>query len=221
MLPARAGRHTHEPAMHAPVHPDIRRQLALPHEAVVARARDRLRQRVRRRDGSWGGLRPAAVAVMLLDLDGITHVPLTRRSPRLRTHPGEVTLPGGVRDAQDASPVATALRESHEEVGVAPHLLEVLGLMDDEPTTSGFVITPVVARLRQRPRYVPNPDEVAQVLEVPLQVFGDRTRAKDLGAYQAGGEVYRMRAYSHGDQRITGATARILERLSELVLRPG
>ena len=182
---------------------------------ALARIRDRLRGRVRRRLRD-AALRPAAVAIILLDIDGVLHVALTRRASRLRTHPGEITLPGGVRDAEDASMVATALRESHEELGVAPHLLEVLGLLDDEPTTSGYVITPVVTRPERRPSYVINPAEVDEVCEVPLAVFADRARAEDLGTCTLAGMRYPVRAYHHGPHRITGATARILEALSDL-----
>lgn len=182
---------------------------------ALARIRDRLHGRVRRRIQD-GVLRPAAVAVMLLDIGGVLHVILTRRGSRLRTHPGEITLPGGARDVGDASPAATALRESHEELGVAPHLLEVLGLLDDEPTTSDYVITPVVTWLEQRPAYTLNPAEVDAVCEVPLAVFADRTMAEDLGSCTLAGLVHPVRAYHHGPHRITGATARILESLAGL-----
>lgn len=145
---------------------------------------------------------------------------LTRRASGLRTHPGEITLPGGARDVGDVSPAATALRESHEELGVAPHLLEVLGLLDDEPTTSGYVITPVVTWLEQRSPYVLDPAEVDAVCEIPLAVFADRTMAEDLGSCTLAGLVYPVRAYHHGPHRITGATARILESLSGLAAPP-
>lgn len=197
----------------------------LAHATVVTRLRERLRERTRGQLRERA-LRPASVAVMLLDLDGVTHVTLTRRAAHLRTHAGQIAFPGGARDPQDASFAATALRETHEELGVDPGLLDVIGLLDDEPTSSGFVITPVVATLPRRPVYTPSPDEVAQVLEVPLTVFAPGAAMADPAQAARGappgpvGPADRGALYRHEQHRITGATARILRLLGELAWRP-
>ncbi len=92
---------------------------------------------------------------------------LTRRAPRLRAHAGQWALPGGRLDeGEDA--VEAALRESEEEVGARLERSQVLGLLDDYPTRSGYVITPVIAWAGEHPELAPNPDEVAEVYRVPL-----------------------------------------------------
>jgi 8-oxo-dGTP pyrophosphatase MutT (NUDIX family) len=121
-----------------------------------------------RRTHPTGPHRPAAVAVVLLpDADGRACFLLTRRAATLRAHARQWALPGG-RVEPGETPADAALRELTEEVGLAlpPH--PVLGLLDDYPTRSGFVITPVVAWGAADVALAPNPDEVATVYRVPL-----------------------------------------------------
>jgi 8-oxo-dGTP pyrophosphatase MutT (NUDIX family) len=112
---------------------------------------------------------PAAVAVVLLpDEEGRACFLLTRRAPTLRAHAGQWALPGGRVDPGEA-PVAAALRELREEVGLALAADDALGLLDDYPTRSGFVITPVVLwGPRGGAALAPDPREVAAVHRVPL-----------------------------------------------------
>lgn len=136
---------------------------------------DALRARFERHLGAFerrgrtdGGLRPAAVAVVVLPDDaGRGCFVLTRRTSRLRSHAGQWALPGGRLDPGEG-PVEAALRECREEVDLhlAPH--DVLGLLDDYPTRSGFVITPVVVWADPHARMTPNAEEVARVYRVPL-----------------------------------------------------
>ncbi len=114
------------------------------------------------------GRRPAAVAIVLLPDDaGRPSFLLTRRAAGLRAHARQWALPGGrLDDGEDA--VAAALRELAEEVGLTMDVSSVLGLLDDYPTRSGFVITPVVVWADRSAEPVPNPDEVAGVYRVPL-----------------------------------------------------
>ena len=165
----------------------------------------------------FDGFRAAAVAVLLVEHDGTASVVLTLRTQSLRAHSGQVSFPGGTRDEEDGSVITTAIRECWEELGIAPLRTDVLGMLDDEPTTSRFVITPVVFALQARPHYVPNPDEVAQVFEAPLAVFADRSQAVDLGTYSLAGMTYASRAYHYQEHCIQGATARILERMNDLI----
>ena len=166
-----------------------------------------------RRALALDGHRPAAVLLGLIERDDTSMVPFIVRPAAMRAHSGQIALPGGVRDPGDPSFEATAMREAHEELGITPDQVRVLGLLDDVPTPTGFVITPVVAEIVGPCCYVPNPAEVDEVFEAPLDAFADPSRAEDLGERQAWGITYQLRAYPWGQHRIWGATARILELL--------
>lgn len=114
------------------------------------------------------GRRAAAVAVVLLsDAEGRPCLLLTKRVPKLRAHGGQWALPGGRIDAGETAEAA-ALRELSEEVGLALGADAVLGCLDDYPTRSGFVITPVVVWGGADVTLTANPDEVASMHRVPL-----------------------------------------------------
>jgi 8-oxo-dGTP pyrophosphatase MutT (NUDIX family) len=114
------------------------------------------------------GLHAAAVAIVLVpDEAGRAAFLLTRRAPRLRSHGGQWALPGGRLD-QGESQEAAALRELREELGLALEPTRVLGLLDDYPTRSGFVITPVVVWGQGAGEPSPNPREVASVHRIPV-----------------------------------------------------
>lgn len=114
-------------------------------------------------------MRSAAVLVAVIaDVNG-PHVLLTQRSTHLRNHSGQVSLPGGSRDPDDSDVAETALRESHEEVGLNPDRVEILGYLDDYPTGSGFRITPVVGWVKGAFTPRVSEGEVAEVFRVPLE----------------------------------------------------
>ncbi len=114
-----------------------------------------------------GDHRPAAVAVAVVEVGDGLGVLLTRRAAGLRAHAGQWALPGGRTDPGESA-VAAALRETDEELGLPVHPDDVLGLLDDYPTRSGYVITPVVLWAGRTEELRPNPDEVASVHVVPL-----------------------------------------------------
>jgi 8-oxo-dGTP pyrophosphatase MutT (NUDIX family) len=118
-------------------------------------------------------LKPAAVALTLVETDaapGAAAFLLTQRAKGLRAHSGQYALPGGRCDAGETA-VAAALRELDEEIGLRLTEADVLGLLDDYPTRSGYLITPVVAWAGDAARLQPNPDEVAAVHRIPLTVI--------------------------------------------------
>lgn len=118
------------------------------------------------------GRRAAAVAIALSPADGDELVFwLTRRTSKLRAHPGQFALPGGRFDTGEDA-VAAALRELREELGVSAGPDQVLGQLDDYATRSGYVITPVVVWLGAAPTITPNPTEVAEVHRIPVQELG-------------------------------------------------
>lgn len=175
----------------------------------------------RRLELAMDGYRPAAVALLLVDRGGAPHVPFIVRPAAMRAHSGQIALPGGVRDPEDPTFADTARRETFEELGIAPEHLRVLGMLDDVPTPTGFVITPVVGVLTAPCAYQPNPAEVTQVFEAPLATFADRAAAEDLGEREHWGQRYRLRAYPYESHRIWGATARVLESLFDVLAAGG
>jgi 8-oxo-dGTP pyrophosphatase MutT (NUDIX family) len=188
------------------------------HAALVRALRERLPAGGPAQQPAFDGHRPAAVAVLLVDRGGATHVPFTLRSEALAKHSGQISLPGGARDAGDASFAACALREAREELGIDTGGAAVLGELHDVPTPTGFTIRPVVAELPPDAAvYRPDPGEVALVFEAPLGAFADPSIREDLGEREFRGIRYRMHAYHVGGHTIWGATARMIEQLVGLL----
>ncbi|MFK4823647.1 CoA pyrophosphatase [Paenochrobactrum sp. BZR 588] len=113
-------------------------------------------------------LRDAAVLVPVVDRGDHTNVILTLRNAALRSHSGQIAFPGGTVDKEDPSIMAAALREADEEIGLKPHFAETLTQMPRYLSGSGFSITPVLAIIDPDAPLQANPDEVADIFEVPL-----------------------------------------------------
>lgn len=157
-----------------------------------------------------GGVERRPAAVLVGVREGVEpRVVLTVRTAQLSSHAGQVAFPGGGSDPDDRDAVATALRESQEEIGLDPSHVSPLGFLDMFETISGYCVTPVVARIDGRARLVPAPDEVAEVFEVPLAFFLEPT---NLRRYTMDYRGHRrpMVEFVHGGHRIWGATAAML-----------
>ena len=154
-------------------------------------------------------LREAAVLVPVFERDGVPHVLFTRRPPTLRTHANQYSFPGGGRDAEDATPLHTALRETEEELGVDRRRVRVLGMLDEVPTISQYRVSPFVGVIPGDGQYRPSAEEVAFILEVPLAALLDPAilRVERMEVFGAERELY---FYTYGTHVIWGATARIL-----------
>jgi 8-oxo-dGTP pyrophosphatase MutT (NUDIX family) len=113
-------------------------------------------------------LQPAGVLVPIIVRDNAMSILLTQRAAGLSQHPGQVSFPGGRMEAGDADVLATALRETWEEIGIAPQLVDVAGYLDTSPTVSGFAVTPVIGFVAGGYRLNIDRAEVEQVFEVPL-----------------------------------------------------
>ncbi|HET9075159.1 MAG TPA: CoA pyrophosphatase [Solirubrobacteraceae bacterium] len=151
---------------------------------------------------------PSAVLIALLERDGQVWTVFTRRPEDLRRHPGEISFPGGRVDPTDATFMATALREAEEEVGLDPAQVTVLGALPPTPTiATGFAIYPFVAGVTGTVSWRPNPDEVAELIELPLATVRDGYARRRL---LRRGLPIRTDTYVVGDLLIWGATARIL-----------
>src|SRR5262249_12587042 len=116
--------------------------------------------------------RPAAVLVPVVARDPLT-VLFTVRTEHLPTHAGQIAFPGGKVDKVDSGPVAAALREAEEEIGLGSRFIEPLGFLDSYRSGTGFQIMPVVALIEPGFQLVPEPGEVADVFEVPLTFLMD------------------------------------------------
>lgn len=158
------------------------------------------------------GLRDAAVLVPLVERRGALQVILTRRSEALTKHAGQISFPGGRVDPGDTSPMAAALRESHEEIGLLSSGVDILGSLPRYPTITGFMIHPFVGHVRNPGRLCAQPSEVAEIFEVPLAFFLDPANHQPHHV-DLDGETYRLHAMPYGDYYIWGATAAILREL--------
>jgi 8-oxo-dGTP pyrophosphatase MutT (NUDIX family) len=158
--------------------------------------------------------RPAAVMVPLLDLTDPALI-FTVRSQEVRDHKGEISFPGGVRHDEDADLLATALRETEEELGIPPKAFQVLGRLPPTHTVvTGYLILPFVGLLSDRPVLRPSPVEIAEVLELDL--------ARLSAAEQQEGVLPRSWfAYRLDDHTVWGATGRILHGFLEVLRRSG
>jgi 8-oxo-dGTP pyrophosphatase MutT (NUDIX family) len=161
----------------------------------------------------------AAAAVLVPVIAGITEPTLlyTQRPEEMPTHAGQISFPGGRWEHTDADAHATALREAHEEMGIDPSQVLLLGELDDVATPVGFVITPVVGWLGSLPELNPDPREVAEYFLVPINELADPAHFRDLGVRKIAGKTYRTPEYRVAGRLIWGATARITQRLLEVL----
>ena len=159
-------------------------------------------------------LTPAAVLVGLIERPAGFSVLLTRRADTLRRHTGQIALPGGRCDPGE-TPWATALREAHEEVGLAPDYVSVAGLSSPYRTGTGYLVTPVVGFIQQGFTLQANPAEVADIFETPFGFLMDPANHEQHERQGPGGETRRFYAMTHEDRFIWGATAGMLRALYE------
>lgn len=163
-----------------------------------------------------GAARDAAVLVAAVDRGGEAAIVLTRRTDHLAAHAGQIAFPGGKIDPEDRDPLAAALREAHEEIGLDPALVHPLGYGDPYITTSGYRIVPVVATLAAEPRLEPNPHEVADVFEVPLSfLMSPANHLTDSREWQGRRRHFYVMPYE--ERRIWGVTAGIVRALFERI----
>ncbi len=154
-------------------------------------------------------LTPAAVLLLVVNHPGDPTVVFTQRTAHLADHAGQISFPGGRSENDDESPEHTALREAHEEIGIDPRSVEVLGRLPEYHTGTGYRVTPIVGWHEGPLTYKPDPHEVADVFEVPLAFLLDAGNHRYESAFFKG----RMRHYwamPYGERFIWGATAGML-----------
>ncbi|MBV9410794.1 MAG: CoA pyrophosphatase [Acidimicrobiia bacterium] len=163
------------------------------------------------------GSQPAAVLVPVFEEEGIARLLLTRRSTNLPSHQGQVAFPGGKVHDGEASE-AGALREAHEEVGIPPSDVDVVGPLEELATVaSQFVLAPFVGILPARPTVVPNPAEVARAFDVSVAELMDDDVYHEERWDLPGMGNRPMHFFDVADETVWGATARILYDLLALV----
>lgn len=157
-------------------------------------------------------LKPAAVLIPLVLRPEGTTILLTERTSHLADHAGQISFPGGRLEPDDADAIAAALRETEEEIGLARAHVEVLGHFEDYGTVTGYCVTPVIGFVRPPFDLTPDPHEVAEIFELPLEFILQPTNVQRLRETRGGvmRDVYEI---SYGKWRVWGFTARILVRL--------
>lgn len=163
--------------------------------------------------------RPAAVLVPIVLGGSDPAILLTRRTDHLHHHPGQISFPGGRVEAQDSTPVDTALRETEEEIGLDRRHVELLGALPDYYTGTGFRVTPVVGLVHPPFELQLDAFEVAEAFEVPLGHFLDPANHQRHSLVHEGRER-QFHAMPYKDYFIWGATAGILMSLYRLLREP-
>ena len=159
---------------------------------------------------------PAGVFVLFAPGARGPVVLLTRRSQHVAYHKGEVSFPGGAREPGDDGLLATALRETVEELGVGAEEIEPWGGLSPVATSTGFAVMPFTGRLPAKARLSPCPLEVDEVFEVPVSALLDAACVRDISVLE-GDELRRRPAYAHEGRVVWGATAMILTEVLETI----
>lgn len=172
----------------------------------------------RQRADAFQSARPAAVLIPAIARPVVTLL-FTQRTEHLAAHAGQIAFPGGKTEPSDASPLATALREAHEEIGLDAALVEPLGTLDLYLTGTGYRITPVIALVDPNARLALDSNEVADTFEVPLPFLMD-PRNYQRHSRTIGDAERHFYAVPFGDRFIWGATAGILRNMHERLFGP-
>ncbi|MBZ0215629.1 MAG: CoA pyrophosphatase [Fimbriimonadaceae bacterium] len=164
------------------------------------------------------GLTRAAVLIPVVNRPEGATVLLTQRTDHLDSHPGQVAFPGGKIEKGDRSPLDTALRETHEEVGLSRNHVEAIGYLPPYQTTSGFRIVPVVSIVQPPFHITPDHNEVADVFEVPLSfLMNPDNHDKQSRVWENRRRYFFVMPYL--DYYIWGVTAGIIRELYEEIYR--
>ena len=161
-------------------------------------------------------LTPAGVLIPVTRTAASLSVLLTQRSADLKHHAGQVSFPGGRMEEHDEDVRVTALRETHEEIGIEPHHVSVIGYLGAMPTITGYAVTPVVGLVSDAAEPIIDRTEVEFVFEVPLEfLLDERNDRRVVREYQ--GRSYPMVEFHYESQRIWGATAQMILRLRKYI----
>ena len=164
--------------------------------------------------------RPGAVMILLYEEEGQIQFPLIRRSEYRGIHSGQMALPGGKAEDTDADLIATAVREAHEELGIDPHKIDIVGTLTSFfVAPSNFQILPVVAYAKEFPKFVPNEREVAGIVQADIQTMIDPQTIKEKQITPAEGITFDAPYYDLSGTVVWGATAMMLSEFVTLTKR--
>ena len=154
--------------------------------------------------------RRAAVLIPLICKDDTWQILFTRRSDTVHDHKGQVSFPGGAVDPKDLNPIEAALREANEEIGLMSDNVCVLGKMNDFPTISRYLVTPVVGRIQKPFEMRLSPGEVSRVFAIPIKWLVNRSNWEEKPYQTSSGEVHRVKFFKEYDGEILwGITAHL------------
>ena len=165
-------------------------------------------------------LTPAGVLIPLFERDGDYYILFTKRTEKVEYHKGEISFPGGAYDEGDGDLMATALRETFEEIGVRAQDVEILGELDDDITKSNFVVSPFVGIIPYPYEFKVCDNETEELIDIPISVLLDKNNFREEDTdYQ--GQPSTTYFYEYQGRVIWGATARILKQFLDLVFGGG
>lgn len=160
--------------------------------------------------------KPASVAICLFERHERLHVLLTKRAAHLRHHAGQISFPGGKQEEFDTSATETAIREAKEETGIDIHIDNIIGQLAPYRTISGFKVIPYVALIEEPKQFQIDTNEVAEVFDVPLRHFLERSTHVAINVpHRTGIHQVHFMPYQH--HNIWGATAAMLHDLANLI----
>ncbi len=167
-----------------------------------------------------GVFQKASVLVPIVESTDGLFIPLMRRTKEGGPHSGQISFPGGRREAKDRDAVETALRETREEYGWNSDGVTVLGCLEDEYTLTGYVVRPVVAHLQRALEYDPDPAEVEEIFHLPVDFLIDPENEREMEPVSYEGRIFKIYEYHYQGVRIWGLTARILNKIARMVRTP-
>lgn len=159
---------------------------------------------------------PAAVLLPLQLREDAWHLLLTQRTAHLADHPGQISFPGGRVETGDTNPVATALREAREEIGLSAEAVTVTGHLAPLAVVTGFAVSPVVGFVAQAARFRIDPVEVEELFTVPLDFFRDESNHVETQRTFRG-TTMNFSEYHYEERRIWGATAMMIRQFINII----
>ncbi len=171
----------------------------------------------RKRKETLPHLRPASVLLPLYEKEDDLFLLFTRRTEIVEHHKGQISFPGGMRDIEDVDAASTAIRETWEEVGIDPSLIQIVGELDDHVTVTGFVVSPFVGIISYPFIMKICEEELSEVFSVPLSFLLERSNCRQEFLLDEDGLKREFYVFQYNQYRIWGATAAITHNFIQVI----